>query len=235
MIDRPTNTKIFPDMLNFRKPLNCGISSLFKPIGTSTKQVSRLNEVSKGLGPIFSRDELRDLVTPISSDICDSPWITQNFPRESILWPNDSLEAVRSAPMHPAVRDRMVNLWSTSSSHGVSWDELDEAFLSFHREYVQKENEWTEKYASVWDREYAESERVLRASLKGDEAQINTILHRRRGKIRRMTHARLSRMRFKEVVKPFHIRQFTDYMRAFVTQRIIKRENVERANHSPSP
>ena len=129
----------------------------------------------------------------------------------------------------------MVNLWSTSSSHGVSWDELDEAFLAFHREYIQKENEWTEKYPELWDREYAESERVLRSSLSGDEAQINTILHRRRGKIRRMTHARLARMRFKDVVKPFHIRQFTDYMRSFVTERIIKRENIERSQISPSP
>jgi hypothetical protein len=129
----------------------------------------------------------------------------------------------------------MVNLWSTSSSHGVSWDELDEAFLAFHREYIQKENEWTEKYSELWDREYAESDRVLRASLSGDEAQINTILHRRRGKIRRMTHARLARMRFKDVVKPFHIRQLTDYMRLFVTQRIIKRENVERSKISTSP
>ena len=220
-------------MLNFTKSLNSGISSLFRPLHRVTQRATHRGALSVNRAPNLSGDELRDLITPTTSDDSESPWTTQSFPRESILWPNDILEASRSVPVHPEARERMINLWSTSSSHGVSWDDLDEAFLSFHREYIQKENEWTEKYSSLWDREYAESERVLRSSLKGDESQINTILHRRRGKIRRMTHARLSRIRFKEVVKPFHIRQFTEYMRALVTQRIIKRENIERTIISP--
>jgi hypothetical protein len=123
----------------------------------------------------------------------------------------------------------MIKLWSTSTSHGVSWEELDEAFLAFHREYIERENEWTENYNDLWEKEYKKSEDVLRISLSGqEESTINTILHRRRGKIRRMTHTRISRLRFKEILKPFHLRQFTDYMRGFVTRRMIKRELAER-------
>jgi hypothetical protein len=190
--------------------------------------VSNLVNADSMRASSISVDEIRDLMSPTGVDLCESPWKLQNFPRESILWPNSLLDSYRENPMHPSVKDRLVSLWSTSSSHGVSWDELDEAFLVFHRGYIQKETEFTEKYPDLWNREYAESERVLRASCTGDEAQVNTVLHRRRGKIRRMTHTRMSRLRFKEVVKPFHMRRFTEYMRSFVTPRIIKREEIER-------
>ncbi len=218
-------------MFSVTKISRCGLSSLFKSDGWHNRSVARnpATRVHSLLGPSLSGDEIVDLVSN-GSDLVESPWQSGRFPRDSILWPNSDLEVIRSQPLHHDVRDRLVNMWSTSSSHGVSWDELDEAFVDFHREYVQKESEWSSNYQAVWDRQYTESERVLRSTLSGDESHINAIMHRRRGKIRRMTHTRMGRLRFKEVVKPFHIRQFTAYMRDFVTQRIIKREETERAN-----
>lgn len=215
-------------MLSITRWTASGVSGLLK--GNKPRQISPLSPSVCWTSPgsPIDGDELRDLIVHTPADMCESPWRFQKFPRESILWPNAILETFRGTPMHPSVKDRMVSLWSTSTSHGVSWDELDEAFLGFHRDYIKKETEFTEKYPDLWDREYAESERVLRSSCSGDEAQINTVIHRRRGKIRRMTHTRMSRLRFKEVVKPFHMRQFTEYMRSFVTQRIIKREEIER-------
>jgi hypothetical protein len=69
---------------------------------------------------------------------------------------------------------------------------------------------------------------LLRASLKGDDAQIALTLNRRRGKIRRMTYTRLARMRNKEIIKMYSLANFINHMKEFGTRRVAKREQSER-------
>ena len=110
----------------------------------------------------------------------------------------------------------------------MSWDELDDEFLAFHREYLQAEQDWFDSLDSRWDTQYKKSEAMLRASLSGDEAQIALALNRRRGKIRRMTYTRLARMRNKEILKVYSLPRFIEHMREFAAQRVAKRELSER-------
>lgn len=150
------------------------------------------------------------------------------IPRDSSLFPSEALDASRSQPVELRNVERLKTLWSLSNSHGVSWEELDDAFLSFHRNYIKAENYWHEGYEARWATEYKRSEDVLRKTIGGDEAQVALAINRRRGKIRRMTYTRLARMRNKQVLKPFGLEQFSDHMKRFVEDRMLKREEAER-------
>lgn len=158
----------------------------------------------------------------------DSPWQSGDYSRDSVLFPSELLEATRSEPIASSSSARLSHLWSISSSHGMSWDELDDQFLAFHREYLQAEQDWFNSLDTRWDAEYRKSEELLKASLKGDDAQIALTLNRRRGKIRRMTYTRLARMRNKEIIKKCSLPNFINHMREFATRRVAKREQSER-------
>ena len=198
---------------------------------------SRPTSFGQSVAPRMPDDELADLMSDSagapSSTTIPSPWTTNKFSTDSILFPNELLQSSRAAIVDVKAVDRLAHLWSLSSSHGVSWDELDDAFLAFHREYIQAENDWSEHHEEKWDFEYARSAEALRKTLSGEETDVVLTMNRRRGKIRRMTYARLARMRFKQVVKPFQLGPFTEYMKAFVSQRMVRREQAERALHTP--
>lgn len=180
-------------------------------------------------GGLVPDDELADLMaSDAKPSNVKSPWRDNIFNRNSILFPNVLLETSRSSDLNMRNADRLSQLWSMSNSHGVSWDELDDAFLAFHREYMKAENDWVENYAKRWDQEYANCEKRLRSTLQGDEAQITLLMSRRRGKVRRMTYTRLARLRNKEILKTFSLDRFTDYMRQMVSQRMAKREEAEK-------
>jgi hypothetical protein len=188
-----------------------------------------LNPTSS-LSSVIPDDEIADLLSSeeVSSGYTESPWKSEANDRDSILFPNGLLEATRSENMSARAADRLSHLWNISNSHGVSWDELDDKFLTFHREYLKAEQEWYDTLDQRWDEEYKKSEEQLRSTLQGDEAQITLILNRRRGKIRRMTYTRLARMRNKQILKQFSLPQFIDHMKRFVTYRVAKREQSER-------
>lgn len=177
-------------------------------------------------------DELADLISDSSekpSSPVASPWKSGDFPRDSVLFPSELLETVREEPMTLSSSDRLAYLWSTSNSHGVSWDELDDAFLSFHREYLQAEHSWSENYDQRWEAEHQRSEDILRETLSGTSNEIALSISRRRGKVRRMTYTRLARMRNKHIIQPFNLCRFTEYMKRYVEQRVAKREQSEKA------
>lgn len=197
----------------------------------------RINEPCPSAANDFSlsEGEWADIVAhgEKSDDSTSSQWKSGQFTREGILWPSPLLENVRSEPIFGEYQtERLTTLWSLSNSHGVSWDELDAKFIDFHKDYIARESEWVAKYDSVWDTEYKRSEdelrRILAKTIK-DEAQLALTMNRRRGKIRRMTYSRISRIRFSEVLRPFHLKQFTALMRSFVSQKVAKREAHERA------
>ena len=178
----------------------------------------------------FPEDEIADLLTERSSQtgLVQSPWRTGDFPTESILFPNELLETHRSSEVPERNLDRLTHLWSMSSSHGVSWDELDDAFLSFHREYLKIEAAWAQNYETRFQEEYVKSGTALRSTLQGDEGLVALTMNRRRGKIRRMTYKRLSRERLRDVIRPFQLSAFKDYMRRIVSEKMAKREQSER-------
>ena len=158
-----------------------------------------------------------------------SLWSSNQFSHSAFLNANESIQMSRERPMCGDYKGRLSDLWKLSGSHGVAWDALDEAFLTFHREFIERQAEWVANYDAVWSREYKESERVLGESLKCEEPEKTLTLNRRRGKIRRMTYARMSRLRFSRVLKPFHHRQLNEYLNAFVTRRVLQREEAERS------
>lgn len=178
-------------------------------------------------------DELADLIgnqdREISSSVLsESQWNTRYSQRNSAVFPSPLIETSRSKPMPDKNAGRLAYLWSMSNSHGVSWDELDEAFLAFHREYLKAENDWLASHESRFESEYKVCEERLRKTLSGEESQIALTMNRRRGKIRRMTYKRMARLRNKEILQPFGLPQFSAYMKQLVSQRIVKREESER-------
>ena len=175
-------------------------------------------------------DEIADLLSEGSSTngVVKSPWKDGDFPTDSILFPSELIQTHRSLGIPKTNYDRLTYLWSLSNSHGVSWDELDDAFLSFHRKYLKSDAEWAQNYEDRFQKEYVASSGILKKASPGDEALVSLMMSRRRGKIRRMTYKRLSRMRLKEVIRPFQLSAFKDYMRDFMAQRVSKREQSER-------
>jgi hypothetical protein len=176
--------------------------------------------------------DLADLVSESSKAPNDttipSPWKSSEFSRDSVLFPNELLEVHRRDPVPLKNAERLSQLWATSNSHGVSWDELDDAFLSFHREYLEAENRWVEKYGQLWEEEFRKSEEALRKTLSGTEAEVALTMNRRRGKVRRMTYTRLARLRNKQIIQPFSLSRFSEYMTQYVAQRVVKREQSEK-------
>lgn len=176
-------------------------------------------------------DELADLISTADSSktLSESQWVDGDFSRSSCIFPSPLIETARSEPIAAKNADRLAQLWSVSNSHGISWDELDEAFLSFHQEYLKAESDWLANYDSRWEEQYKHCEESLRKTLSGEEADIALTMNRRRGKIRRMTYTRLARLRNKEILQRFGLPEFSSYMKQLVSQRIVKREESERS------
>ncbi len=223
-------------MLRRQSSILQGIKSVLRTHGVSKSTMSPAKLGGKSCEFHLSNEELVDIMTSgkSSSGRTLSPWKAGNYPREGLLWPNLVLESTRGAHMSDSVStDRLTQLWSLSNSHGISWDELDQKFIEFHKEYISREAEWVSQYENLWDTEYKKSEEGLKRILKktvADESQLALVLNRRRGKIRRMTYSRISRIRFSEVLRPFHLKQFMAIMKQFATNKIAQREANERAS-----
>jgi hypothetical protein len=210
-----------------------GISDVIKRTSLGNSKLGRPATNSFGLTESIQPCEIADLLSSESSNDpgnkVDSRWGSGRFSRESVLFPSELIERSRSTSIDLKNVDRLELLWSLSMSHGVSWDELDEAFLSFHRDYLKTEHEWAEGFESKFTEEYTKSEVLLRKTVTGDEAQVALTMNRRRGKIRRMTYTRLARIRNNRVIKPFSLPAFKEYMKRFVEVRVAKREVAERS------
>lgn len=90
----------------------------------------------------------------------ESPWGSQDFPHpdSSVLHPHRALNDHRSRPfvvprgqkLPDAVagellesnHQRLTTLWRISSSHGISWDELDHAYVTFAKAGKKQYDEW---------------------------------------------------------------------------------------------
>jgi hypothetical protein len=218
--------------VQFHRMLRLGLrrmNPLFDRKGLKTETVT--NTMRFYVVSPIPEDELADLLIsdlPDDTAVMNSPWISSQQNRESILFPSTLIELSRSEPVKASCVDRLTHLWSISNSHGVSWDDLDEAFLSFHRDYLSAEKGWIDNYEARWEKVYSDCDKQMRKSVDGDSGQVALAMNRRRGKIRRMTYTRLARLRNKEVLKPFNLTEFCKFMREYVSQRVAKREQSER-------
>lgn len=101
----------------------------------------------------------------------ESPWDSDEFPHPdaNVLWPHSSLNEHRSRPFSlprqdssPTTanlkgsnmtaeqqlavnRERLTALWNISSSHGISWDELDDAYVQFAKAGKQRYDMWARR------------------------------------------------------------------------------------------
>mmetsp|Transcript_93355 Transcript_93355/g.291106 ORF Transcript_93355/g.291106 Transcript_93355/m.291106 type:complete len:229 (+) Transcript_93355:75-761(+) len=99
--------------------------------------------------------------------VLDSPWDSEEFPHPdtNVLWPNRTLSEHRRRPFVlpraareaagrsgqaqsaaqeqlEANRQRLSALWRMSRSHGISWDELDRAYVTFAQAGQRRQDEW---------------------------------------------------------------------------------------------
>ncbi|KAF4669249.1 hypothetical protein FOL47_002638 [Perkinsus chesapeaki] len=122
--------------------------------------------------PLVPQDEWVDLEfermglqeAPTTGEVMVSPWKGDAAPSPvHPMWPNPSLEMAREEPFtalrsasdksatSPLVktqigrnRARLDALWKLSSSHGISWDELDDHFVQWHAEYTHRAGQFKE-------------------------------------------------------------------------------------------
>mmetsp|Transcript_95444 Transcript_95444/g.169460 ORF Transcript_95444/g.169460 Transcript_95444/m.169460 type:complete len:336 (-) Transcript_95444:67-1074(-) len=110
--------------------------------------------------------ELERAGIPSEARGLQSPWGDDPHPPPSInvLWPHSALNDHRSRPFvlpRSALeqdsegkdaeqqleknRERLAALWQLSSSHGISWDELDHAYVNFAGAGKKRYSDWSKK------------------------------------------------------------------------------------------
>jgi len=107
--------------------------------------------------------ERQGLVEGSSADELQSPWDSEGFPHpdSGVLYPHAAINEHRSRPFVvprgeslpdaaakeclEATRERLASLWRVSSSHGISWDEMDKAFVSFSKAGKKRYDEWSRR------------------------------------------------------------------------------------------
>merc|ERR1712232_331639 len=90
----------------------------------------------------------------------ESPWGSEEFPHpeSGVVFPHAAIDEHRSRPFFVPQgeampdgaamdnlqhnRERLTALWRLSSSHGISWDELDQAYVSFSKDGKARYDEW---------------------------------------------------------------------------------------------
>jgi len=85
-----------------------------------------------------------------------STWRDEGGPAHNVFWPQPALEEQRSRPFGPDLKgelseqqistnqQRLEDLWRLSASHGISWDELDRAYVEFAQQGSKRYAEWSE-------------------------------------------------------------------------------------------
>lgn len=185
-----------------------------------------------------------------SEGMLQSSWGEFPTPDSGVLWPHPALHEHRRRPFGLPVeaeagasgklqenRQRLASLWRHSSSHGISWDELDEAYVVFSRAGKRQYDEWARKVDS--------------------QAPPNSVLEKRRAKVRAKRHlqrfclpgedgkpgnpeeafpSRVKRLAAKYYTRekrrslgPWRPGKLSLYLRQLVAARVSRRESAERA------
>jgi len=116
--------------------------------------------------------ELERAGIPSEASGMPSPWGTDSHPapNNNVLWPHSALNDHRARPFvlpRSALgqdsegegaekqleknRERLAALWQLSSSHGISWDELDHAYVNFSAAGKRRYADWSRKNENCED------------------------------------------------------------------------------------
>eukprot|EP00927_Polykrikos_kofoidii_P025484 TRINITY_DN22874_c0_g1_i1.p1 TRINITY_DN22874_c0_g1~~TRINITY_DN22874_c0_g1_i1.p1 ORF type:complete len:371 (+),score=58.33 TRINITY_DN22874_c0_g1_i1:224-1336(+) len=179
-----------------------------------------------------------------------SPWGQMGFehPDSNVLWPHRALSEHRSRPFtlprgHTSEvstaeaeqlemnRSRLAALWRMSASHGISWDELDDAYVCFAQDGKRRYDEWSRKsdvgIKAVYEKDKARERAVglLRRycgkGSKGPEERFPSAVRR--------LHTRLYTRAKKEWLAPFRPGKLSKHLQQLVAARMLRRETHERA------
>lgn len=195
-----------------------------------------------------------------------SPWKEHPQPELGVLWPHAAIDDHRSRgfalPEHlqegdassladagkklKENRDRMQELWRMSGSHGISWDELDEAYVQFAKDGKSKFDKWSrqrkrkeedahfseDKFEIMAVEEKAlalrEAERILQKfTPPDDEGNEQRPLEVFPSRTKRL-QSRIYRQRKKRWLGPWAPGKLTASLRELVAARMLRRETEDR-------
>jgi len=200
--------------------------------------------------------------SPGAEKLLASPWGSEGLehPDSSVLWPHPALSEHRSRPFslprefertgvsttdsadHEKAmrqlaqnRERLAALWRVSASHGISWDELDHAYVRFARAGKRRYDEWSRasymgvpgimaQHEKQLAREKA-SRYLSRFCPKGkDPAECFPSRHRR-------LTSRIYRQAKKLWFAPWRPGRLATQLQQLVAARMLRRETEERILH----
>jgi len=190
--------------------------------------------------------ERAGLPTDGGSETLESPWGGKDHPQpeSNVLWPHSVLADHRSRPFDAPVgvkagqqtrerlaetRTRLSALWKMSSSHGVSWDELDEAYVRFARSGKARYDQWAGPEGEAARRETKVSAekavgRFVPASETGQKMSVWEVFPSRVKRVQGRMYSR----RKKEWLGPWRPGQLTIHLQQLVAARMARRESAER-------
>ncbi|KAF4670580.1 hypothetical protein FOZ61_010171 [Perkinsus olseni] len=211
--------------------------------------------------PLVPQDEWVDLEfermglqeAPVTGQVLSSSWKGDAAPSLAHpMWPNPSLEMARAEPFTPLAsqtnktepsplvkaqigrnRARLDALWKLSSSHGISWDELDDHFVQWHAEYTHR----TEQFKENLDKFRMDARDAALPYMAAQKLKF----HVRRGgswtdglppfapkRIRRQGEKFLHSWRKRYIAAHFQPGNLTEYLKNKVTLHMVRREVSER-------
>uniref|UniRef100_A0A0G4FKI4 Uncharacterized protein n=1 Tax=Chromera velia CCMP2878 TaxID=1169474 RepID=A0A0G4FKI4_9ALVE len=169
-------------------------------------------------------------------------------PMNTVFWPNTLLHNHRRLPFSPTqkedgTQERLETLWAMSSSHGISWDELDDLFDAFKEEAQRRTAVFYQNAEPIMAarvkkaredireerKEFLEKEGV---DLEGKEEKIRNSLLEPPSLVRRRARKYWYGDKTHYCDRFFGIDgrgQLTAFLRARVTEKMIEREGRERA------
>eukprot|EP00928_Gymnodinium_smaydae_P017963 TRINITY_DN16847_c0_g1_i1.p1 TRINITY_DN16847_c0_g1~~TRINITY_DN16847_c0_g1_i1.p1 ORF type:complete len:346 (-),score=40.74 TRINITY_DN16847_c0_g1_i1:72-1109(-) len=186
----------------------------------------------------------------------ESPWGTEGYehPDFNVLWPHRTvgehrsrpfslprrvLESGESAEREAALgqvtqnRERLCSLWRLSRSHGISWDELDQAYVRYAQAGKQRYNAWARpgeggEIMAVREKHNAKQQvtRFLKRFCPKGENPAELYPSR----TKRLA-SRVYRKRKKEWLAPWRPGKLASHLQQLVAARMLRRETEERALH----
>jgi len=186
-----------------------------------------------------------------SGVVLDSPWGSEEYPQpdNSVLWPHRAISEHRSRPFASNTgrtatgeeeetqpppqlkenRERLSQLWRLSSSHGISWDELDRTYVTFAAAGKQRYDEWSRK---------KQDDGVPQAVLEKKKATKQAVQYLKRfvknpeelypSRTKRLA-SRIYARKKKEWLSPWRPGRLTTHLQQLVAARMLRRETEERA------
>mmetsp|Transcript_96264 Transcript_96264/g.257428 ORF Transcript_96264/g.257428 Transcript_96264/m.257428 type:complete len:222 (-) Transcript_96264:15-680(-) len=164
----------------------------------------------------------------LGESLASSTWTTRPVRDMDVFWPNPVIAAARSLPFRAASgaaedampqvlanKERLEGLWSLSSSHGISWDELDSLYVKFAQTGHARKKQWRDNYPQFL--EEAQRRAGRRASRQPMARKEKTWRH--------LHFTRLKR----QYLHHWRPGMLTRYMQQWVTCRMVRREMNERA------